>query len=190
MTRSKKALVILGSPRKKGNSATLAGRVTAGLRAAGAEVESVCLYDMNFLPCTACNGCRGSIEKDCVLDDDMRGVFGKLRRADIWVIASPIYWFNVSGKMKLFMDRWYALGAPEGYGLEGKRMGVVLTYADADVFISGGVNALRTLQDSFNYMDAEFVGAVYGTANKPGEIREQRDLMQQAYQLGRKLVTG
>ena len=188
--KRKRALVILGSPRRKGNSTTLAGRVAAGARAAGAEVESVRLYDLDIRPCTACDACKVSIEKDCVLDDDMRELYPKLRRADIWVLASPIYWFNVSGKMKLFMDRWYALGGREGYRLQDKRMGVVLTYADADVFISGGANALRTLQDCLQYMDAEFVGAVYGSANKAGDIRRHRDLMKQAYRLGKELVSG
>ncbi len=188
--KTKQALVILGSPRRKGNSTVLASRVAAGMKAAGAQVETVRLYDMDLRACTACGACRGRIETDCVMPDDMRALYPRLRRAGIWVLASPIYWFNVSGPMKLFMDRWYALGGPGPTRFRGKRTGVVLTYGDDDSFSSGAGNALRMLQDAFRYAQAEYVGAVYGSADKAGEIRANRPLMRDAYRLGRELVEG
>jgi multimeric flavodoxin WrbA len=126
---------------------------------------------------------------DCILKDDMRKLYPKLRKADAILIASPIYWFTVSAQTKLFMDRWYALGSEEeGYALAGKRFGIVLTYADADPFISGAVNALRTFQDAFRFLGAKWVGMVYGSAWKAGEIRRNKGVMAEAYELGRKLV--
>ena len=188
----KKILLVMGSPRKDGNSATLAKQVATGAAAAGAEVESFYLHGMNIHPCTACDACREERDKDCVIDDDMETLYGKLRQADALVIASPIYWFTVSAQTKLFMDRWYALGGPgeEYAAFAGKRIGIVLTYADVDPFTSGAVNALRTFQDAFNYVGAQIVGMVYGSASEAGEIRKNRDLMEKAYELGKQLGSG
>jgi multimeric flavodoxin WrbA len=185
----KKIILVMGSPRKEGNSATLAKQVAAGAEAGGAEVESFYLQGMNIQPCTACNACREENSKGCVIDDDMKVLYSRLRQSDALVISSPIYWFSVSAQTKVFMDRWYALGGPgeEYAAFAGKRIGIVLTYADVDPFTSGAVNALRTFQDAFNYVGAEIVRMVYGSASEPGEIARNRDLMGEAYELGKKL---
>lgn len=185
---AQKILVVIGSPRRNGNSASLAKEAAAGAREAGAKVETVFLQGMNIQPCTACDACRRKLKKDCILKDDMRALYPKLRAADGIVIASPIYWFTVSAQTKLFMDRWYALGGDDGYALAGKKFAVVLAYADADPFSSGAVNALRMFQDAFNYIGAEVVGTVYGSAWKTGEIRKNKALMDSARELGRKLA--
>ena len=185
---AKKVVIAMGSPRKNGNSTTLARRVAEGATAAGAEVESFYLHKMNIKPCTACDVCREDTAKDCNINDDMQGLYPKLRETDALVIASPIYWFTVSAQTKLFMDRWYALGGPQGYALKGKRIGIILTYEDTDPFTSGAVNALRTFQDVFAYIGAPIVGMVYGSASKAGEIKANRDLMEKAYLLGKQLV--
>ena len=183
----KRIVIVMGSPRKKGNSATLAKQVSAGAEASGADVERFCLHDMDISPCTACDSCQEDTAKDCVIDDQMRSLYPKLRSADVLVIASPIYWFTVSAQTKLFMDRCYALGGPDGSALKGKQIGIVLTYADPDPFSSGAVNALRTFQDGFKYIGAQIVGMIYGSAWKAGEIQNNKDLMEKAYQLGQKL---
>lgn len=186
----KKVLIVMGSPRKEGNSATLAKEVAAGAEERGAELEFCYLHDMNIQPCSACDACRGEKGKKCVIDDDMQALYPKLQQADALLIASPIYWFTVSAQTKLFMDRWYALGGDQEYAaFAGKRIGIVLTYGDIDPFTSGAVNALRTFQDAFNYVGAKIVGMVYGSASDPGEIRNNRNLMEEAYELGKRLCS-
>jgi multimeric flavodoxin WrbA len=180
-------MIVNGSPRKKGNSATLSKQVADGAKSAAAKVEVFFLHSMDIRPCTACDACRKKLKKDCIIEDDMKILYPKMRAADAIVIASPIYWFTVSAQTKLFMDRWYALGDDDGYELAGKKFGIVLAYADADPFVSGAVNALRTFQDAFKYIGAELVGAVYGSAWKAGEIRQNKALMDAAYELGRKI---
>jgi multimeric flavodoxin WrbA len=181
-------VIAVGSPRRKGNSATLAKQVAAGAGSSGAKVEMFFLHHLNIKPCTACDGCRKKEHIDCVIQDDMQMLYPKLRSADAVVIASPIYWFTVSAQTKLFMDRWYGLGGDDGYALKGKRFGVVLAYADVDPFVSGAVNALRTLQDALGFIEAEIVGMVYGSASKAGEIKNNKDLMDEAFELGKKLA--
>jgi multimeric flavodoxin WrbA len=185
----KNVMIVVGSPRKRGNSSTLAKQVASGAKDAGAAVELVFLHGMDIKPCSACEGCRKKRGIDCVIRDDMRTLYPKMRAADAIVIASPIYWFTVSSQTKLFMDRWYAFGADENYKvLAEKKFGIVLAYADADPFISGAVNALRTFQDAFHYLGAEVVGTVYGSAAKAGEISKNKLVMKQAYALGEKIA--
>lgn len=101
------------------------------------------------------------------------------------MIASPVYWFTVSAQTKIFMDRCYALGGPQGNALGGKQIGIILTYGDTDPFNSGAVNALRTFQDAYTYIGAQIVGMVYGSASVAGEIKNNQELMDKAYQLGK-----
>jgi multimeric flavodoxin WrbA len=187
-----KIVVVMGSPRKEGNSAALAKQVVAGAESKGAEVESFYLHGMDIQPCRACDSCREETDRACVIEDDMQILYPRIRGADAVVIASPIYWFTVSAQTKLFMDRLYALGGPEEEypALVGKRIGILLAYGDADAFVSGAVNALRTFQDALNYVKAEIAGTVYGTALEPGEIEKNQDLMKKAYALGEQLGAG
>ncbi len=186
---SSKIIIVKASPRKKGNSAILAEQVAAGAEAVGAEVESFYLHGLDIQPCDACDACQGVADLDCVIEDDMQILYPKIRKADAVVYVSPIYWFTVSAQMKLFMDRCYGLGgdSPEEHALAGKRIGVVLTYGGDDPFDAGAVNAIRTFQDMFDYIPAEIVGIVYGYALDAGEIRQDEDVMEKAYELGKKL---
>lgn len=181
-------LIAVGSPRKRGNSATLAKQVAAGARTAGAKVETVFLHDLNIKPCTACDACRKKSDIDCIIRDDMQSLYPKLKTAEAIVLASPVYWFTFSAQTKLFMDRWYGLGGDKGYALAGKKFGLVLTYADADPFVSGAVNALHTFQDAMKFLEAEIVGMVYGSASKAGEIKKNKGLMEEAYELGKAIA--
>jgi multimeric flavodoxin WrbA len=118
----------------------------------------------------------------------MQKLYAKILAADGLIYASPVYWFTVSAQLKLFMDRCYALGGPGGYALKGKRMAVALTYGDADPFRSGAVNALRTFQDAFAYVEAVFVGSVYATGLAPGDVLKKKALLKEAFMLGKTLA--
>jgi multimeric flavodoxin WrbA len=191
---STKVMIVKGSPRRQGNSAALAERVAAGAQAAGAQVRSHYLHGMDIQPCDACDSCQPAKDAGCVIDDDMQALYPELREADAIVYASPIYWFTVSAQIKLFMDRCYALGdedaGVQGHGLAGKRIGVVLTYGGDDPYDSGAINAIRMFQDAFDYIPSEIVGFVYGYASSAGEVRQNRELMQKAFELGKKLGSG
>jgi multimeric flavodoxin WrbA len=185
----KTLLALMGSPRKEGNSTTLAREAVRSAQESGAHVDCFHLQDMNIRPCRACEYCRqAGAPRQCSQDDDMQLLYPKVKAADAILIAGPVYWFTIGAQTKLFMDRLYALGSEEGYGLCGKKIGIILTYADEDPFRSGAVNALRAFQDSFHYVGAEIVGMVYGAASKPGEVRNNADLMAKAAHLGKNLV--
>jgi multimeric flavodoxin WrbA len=187
--KTKQVLVILGSPRRKGNSATLADRISRGAKSTGAEVETLFLQDMKISPCRGCNSCQKPDSKGCANKDDMQKIYPKLIRADAWVIASPVYWFTMSAQTKTFMDRCYALTAYAENPFVGKRIAIAMSYGDADPVKSGCVNALRAFQDAFRYAGAKIAGMVYGSAMEAGEIANNEALMQEAEELGKRLVS-
>lgn len=185
---SKHVLVFKGSPREKGNSSLLAEQAAAGAKASGAVVESFDLHNMNIHPCDACDVCQET--GVCVLKDDMQMLYPKLRQADAIVLASPIYWFTMSAQTKLFIDRWYGMESSDGNALKGKQFGILLTYGDSDPYSSGAINAIRTFQDMLRYIGGNIAGIIYGTAMDIGDVLNQPELMQRAYQLGEKLGKG
>jgi multimeric flavodoxin WrbA len=187
--KTKQVLVILGSPRRKGNSATLAAQISRGAKSAGAQVETLFLRGLKISPCRGCDTCQKQDSKGCAVKDDMQEIYPKLIKADAWVIASPVYWFTMSAQTKIFMDRCYALTAYAENPFASKRIAIAMTYGDVDPFKSGCVNALRTFQDAFRYAGSKIVGMVYGSATEPGEIANNEALMQEAEELGKRLVT-
>ena len=186
--KTKQVLVILGSPRKKGNSSTLAARISRGAKSAGAEVETVFLHSLRISPCRGCDTCKKPDSKGCAIKDDMQEIYRKLTKAEAWVIASPVYWFTMSAQTKIFMDRCYGLTAYAENAFGGKRIAIAMSYGDSDPFNSGCVNALRSFQDAYRYAGARIVGMVYGSAEEPGEIASNAELMAQAEEIGKKLA--
>lgn len=184
----RKVLILLGSPRKRGNSAVLAARIAKGAVKAGAKVETVFLHGLKIAPCNSCYACQKEKSRGCAIKDAMQDLYPKLLAADAWVIASPVYWFTMSAQTKLFMDRCFALLAYGQDVFAGKRIAIAMSYGDADPFGSGCVNALRTFQDAFNYTKAKIVGMVYGSAFGAGEIRANEALLNKAEMLGKELV--
>jgi multimeric flavodoxin WrbA len=190
MSKAKKVLVLLGSPRRKGNSATLAGKIAEGAKAAGGSIETVFLHGLEIAPCRACFDCQKPGSKGCSIHDDMQPLYRKMIEADAWVLASPVYWFTMSAQMKLWMDRCLAFGAYAKNPFEDKRIAVAMTYGGEDPFDSGCVNALRTYQDAYHYVGAKMVGMVYGSAMEAGDIKTNKTLLREAKELGKKLVSG
>ena len=186
---TKQVLVILGSPRRTGNSSTLAARISRGAKSSGAKVETLFLQDLKISPCRACDTCQKHDSKGCATKDDMQEIYPKLIKADAWVIASPVYWFTMSAQTKIFIDRCYALPAYAKNPFAGKRIAIAMSYGDVDPVKSGCVNALRTFQDAFSYTKSKIVGMVYGSAMKAGEIENNETLMREAEELGKQLVS-
>ena len=187
--KPKRVLVILGSPRRKGNSSTLAAQISRGAKAAGGEVETVFLQALKISPCRGCDTCKKQDSRECAIKDDMQKIYPKLLRADAWVIASPVYWFTMSAQTKIFMDRCYALTAYADNPFVGKRIAIAMSYGDVDPVKSGCVNAVRTFQDAYRYAGSRIVGMVYGSATNAGEIADDEALMQEAEELGKRLVS-
>lgn len=182
-----KIVIVKGSPRKRGNSSILAESLAKGAKDCNAEVEEFFLQNMEIQPCNACDMCIKKPEKACIIDDDMQKIYPSLRSADSIVIASPIYWFNMSAQTKIFIDRFYGLIEPQKHALKEKRIGIILTYGDTNEHSSGAINAINSFKDMFRYIGAEITGIIHGSATDKGQIKQNKELMDKAYKLGTEL---
>lgn len=97
---------------EKGNTAVILGPFLDGLREAGAEVELFYTKKLNINPCQGEFNCWLKTPGRCFQDDDMQLLHPKLREADVWVFATPVYVWGVSGPMKNLMDRIIPLAEP------------------------------------------------------------------------------
>lgn len=129
-----KVCILMGSPRKEGNTAALAAPFVETLKSKGAEVTTFDVYDMDLRPCVACRTCQ----KDwtifgCPQQDDMRQIFDAVLEADLLVLASPIYSWYCTPPIKNAIDR-LVYGMNKYYGEEmgpsiwaGKKMALIST---------------------------------------------------------------
>lgn len=105
----KNILILTGSPRKNGNSDTLAQAFADKARANGHEVTLYRTADKQIRGCAACDRCWSKDGKPCVMQDDMQELFPMLNLADIVVFAAPIYFFGLPAQLKAVIDRFYPL---------------------------------------------------------------------------------
>jgi multimeric flavodoxin WrbA len=117
-----KTIVLHGSPRPHGNSATLAEHFLRGLNAA--HVEHFHINEMSIRPCQGCEKCFANLENHCATEDDMQKIYSAFIAADIIVFATPMYWGYMTAQMKTVMDRMEAI---TNY-FKGKTFVVLITY--------------------------------------------------------------
>ncbi|TGC09153.1 flavodoxin family protein [Methanolobus halotolerans] len=181
-----KVVGFAGSPRKDGNTDVLVQQVLDGAMEAGADVEKFYINDMNIKGCQGCNYCR-SVD-GCKIDDDMTKAYEALRDADGFVFGSPIYFFQLTGQMRQFIDRCFALLNPDLISrLEaGKKAVIVGAHGAPDV------GAFNTVYAEFSQILQMFGMDVKGTFvdighHAPGEVKENTGLMEQAKIAGTKI---
>ena len=100
-------LILNGSPRKNGKTASLVNAFKAGAVASGNEVKELYLQGMKIGGCLACESCQRT-GNGCVQKDDMGIVYDAFALCDVVVFASPMYWGTITGQLKIVIDRLYA----------------------------------------------------------------------------------
>ena len=129
-----KALILMGSPRKEGNTASLLRPFVKTLEEKGVECTSFDVYDMDLRPCVACRTCQQDWTIfGCPQEDDMQKIFDAALEADLIVVASPIYSWYCTPPVKNALDR-LVYGMNKYYGEEmgpsiwkGKKMALIST---------------------------------------------------------------
>ena len=96
---SMKMVCLLGSPRPKGNSKAMAARFCGAAEGLGAEVTTFALNKLKYRGCQACMTCKTKLDK-CVLKDDLAEVLDAIRDAEVLVLATPIYFAEISSQLK------------------------------------------------------------------------------------------
>jgi multimeric flavodoxin WrbA len=103
-----KVIAINASPRKKWNTATLLAKVIEGAVSQGAEASLVHLYDLQYKGCISCFACKtrgGESYGTCAIQDDLTPVYRQIKEASALVLGSPVYFGDVTGAMRSFLER-------------------------------------------------------------------------------------
>ena len=177
----KNVLIICTSPRKGGNSDTLAAEFARGAKESGNEVEVISLAGKHIEFCRGCLSCVKT--QKCVIDDDATEIRDKMLNADVIVWATPVYYYCISGQMKTMIARGNPL-----YRSDYKFRDIYLLAAaaeDEDYTVEGAVKATQGWIDCFE--KASLKGVVFaGGVDKKGDIAGHKALAE-AYEMGNKV---
>jgi multimeric flavodoxin WrbA len=102
-----KIVCLKGSPRSGGNSAAIADRLLASAAALGAQTSVFELNRLNYRGCQGCYACKKKLDR-CILEDDLTAVLEAVAEADTVVLATPVYYGDISGQLKCFIDRTFS----------------------------------------------------------------------------------
>jgi multimeric flavodoxin WrbA len=168
-------LALSSSPRRDGNSFLLAEAALGGGREAGHRAELVHLDDQvrHFL--RDCRRCRDEAGR-CTIDDGFEALLReRVLPAEAIILATPLYWYGVSGQLKAFLDRLFcyiAASEPEAdkfvEGLMGKRLALML--ASEESYPGAPLGVIHEIQEYARYTHSSLVGVVQGIGNKRRDV--------------------
>ena len=189
-----KVLCLLGSPRAKSNSSTLAKRFCDTVERLGASVQCYSLKDLKYSGCTGCEICKTNLDK-CVLIDDLSEVLDAVYQTDVLVMASPVYYGDISSQLKAFVDHTFSYLLPDYLTNPvhsrlppGKKL----------VFILAQANAEKTCYTDIYPKYEHFFNWYYGFEDNhliracgvrnPGDVEAQEDIMKLAENAAKRIL--
>ena len=182
-----KVVAVNGSARRNGNTSLLVESVFAPLRAAGIECESVSLCGLDIRGCTGCGKCTEEKDGHCYgRKDDGNAIIGKMAEADGLILASPVYFADVTAEMKAIMDR-------AGYVARSKREMFSRKPGAAVVAVrrAGAMHAFDTMNHFFGISDMLTVGSSYwniGLGSAKGDVAQDAEGMRTMTRLGENMA--
>lgn len=176
----KKVLIISSTPRKNGNSHILCENFKKGAEEMGNEVELISLRENKINYCIGCYSCANTGK--CFQNDGMNEILEKIISADVLVFATPIYFYDVVGQLKTFIDRIF----PKYTEIENKDLYLIATCAEEEKsVISGAINTIEGFLECVE--NVELKGVLYGTGlHNVGEA-EKSEKSKEAYEMGKNI---
>lgn len=177
----KNVLILSASPRKNGNSDILCDRFAQGAMESGHKTEKIFLASKEIHFCRGCSVCNTTGK--CVQKDDMAEILDKMVKADVIVMATPVYFYAMDAQMKTLIDRT----VPRYTEIRNKDFYFIMTAADTEK-----ANLTRILEGFRGFTEdclpgAKEAGILYGVgAWKIGEI-QNTPAYDEAYEMGRKV---
>ena len=168
---SKKVVVISSSPRKGQNSDTLCDEFVKGAIDGGNEAKKYFLEDIEFSSCKACYACK-TPEMKCVQQDGIAPILEDMMQADVIVYATPVYYFEMCGTLKMFFDRCY----PIFRNLDGK---------DYYIIMAAGSHCGDALTGIKNFIGFSANPEIKEVFECIGNVTSQKDILEKVYEAGR-----
>ncbi len=180
----KNIVILNGSPRKRGNTSALVKAFTEGAESAGNKVTEFFLDRMNIAGCKGCFGGNNTKECPCVQKDDMAQIYPVLKESDVVIMATPLYYWNMSGQLRTAIDRLFALEEGDENLLRGNgRSSALLMSAEGNGFD----DVVLYYDHLMEHLKWENLGHVLAGGNMSiGDI-EGKSEIQEAYNLGKSI---
>lgn len=181
-----KILIITGSGMKAGNTDRLSDAFMEGAKEAGHQVVKVFMGNMLIQGCIGCGACQKR-NHQCAVKDDMQKIYPLFEACDVVVLASPLYFWSISGKLKSFIDRLYAVSKEDKYP---KRNVALLMTAgdDEESTFQHAVQFYHVLVDALGWNDLGTCLAGGCTVGE-GERHIDEKHLQAAYGFGKNIGT-
>ena len=176
----KRIIILNGSPRPKGNTAGLICSFTKGAEEAGNTVTAFLLDSMKINGCKGCYAGGKNPDSPCVQKDDMEKIYPVYKEADVIVLASPLYYWNISGQLRTAFDRLFAVAECDP-GYQNPKKECVLLMAAAGHEFDEVIQYYNGLMKHLGWNN---LGAVLaGGVNDPGDI-EGKPALKEAERIG------
>lgn len=173
-----------GSPRKDGNTAVLIQRVFREMENEGIATEFVQLSHKSIHGCASCYQCMEKKNERCAVNDDAANEYiEKITQAQGVVLASPVYFMDVTPEMKALIDRVGFVSRSNGGMFRNKVGGLVAVARRA-----GAVHTLDTMSHFFLSMDMIIVGRTIGIGRDRGDVEKDKEGMLLAESLGKRMA--
>jgi len=178
-----KLLAIVGSPRLEGNTNYLVDEALGEAAKLGAQTEKLVLSQYEVNPCLGHADCASF--DSCQQKDDAGWILDRFCEADGVILATPVYWYNVSAQMKAFIDRNYFLYKHD-WKYQARAVGIIVVAE-----MEGIEDTLHTLRQFIDWsfdVEKDRIFIACGYANRPGEAKNNLPLVEEARKLGRQMV--
>lgn len=179
-----KIVILNGSPRKAGNTSALTAEFARGAEEAGNTVTEFFLDSMDINGCKGCFGGGKDPQSPCVQKDDMAKIYPVVKESDVVVLASPLYYWTLSGQLRTAVDRLFALEEGGGNSLRGNgRASALLMAAEGHGFEDVALYYDHLME----HLQWRNLGKVLcGGVMSIGDIRGRKEL-NDAYELGKSI---
>lgn len=178
-----KAIGVVGSPRKNGNTEILTEHTLKAIAEEGLGTELIRLADRDIRPCNACAVCRE--EESCPIDDDFFPLYVKIKEADAIILASPVYYGSATALLKAFMERSGHLGGMRRV-FAGKVGGPLVVARRA-----GQNFTVAQLTYWFQILGFYVPGSTYWNiafGREPGSVQEDEEGLRTAWNFGKNIA--
>lgn len=121
-----KAVTLITSSRRNGNTKKIVDRLTIGIKDNGGSNEVLFMDDYDIKYCTGCEACKKG--GGCVLDDDYNLLMQKIREADYFIFTAPIFYNDIAGHSKMFLDRLGSVAYDPDLEMKEKKALLMITH--------------------------------------------------------------
>ncbi len=182
-----KAVCILGSPKPNGNTATILKEIFRAFEEQGIQTAMHCLSEETIHYCTGCKSC--AVDGKCIHNDDVQKIICEILQSQIVILASPSYWGDITGQMKVFIDRCtpYCNTNPASLFKAANLKGIAVAVR-AGPNRAENENLIHTFEHFLGHLDIPLVASFTAEGiDTPQDLNHKPEILKMAYDFAKSL---